>query len=109
MYTQDQLEQMSNFEINKTVAETRGCDLSGITEENQHYYDITNYCNDWSKTGPLIAEAEIDITYFSYGEGCCYKDQREVLLDLHEVDFIKGQILRAVSIVYILFNQEVVL
>ena len=117
-YTQDQLEIRSKRKINIILAKLLyRSDLLSISNTplstssiSVHFLDgkskIVDYCNNWADMGPLIEEEGIDIAYYSNGDGYCYKDLRETLLNLIEVEFEKGKTLRAAAIVYILVKQE---
>lgn len=54
-------DEMSDFEINKAVAARHGIDLSGITEEMSHWYDVPDYCNDPADAWPIIESNGISL------------------------------------------------
>ncbi|GAG77733.1 unnamed protein product [marine sediment metagenome] len=54
---------MTDFELNKAIAEALGTDLSGITEGNQLFYNITEYCANWNDLMPLVDEHGIESSY----------------------------------------------
>lgn len=55
---------MSDFEINKLVATSKGLDVSGATEDNNKMYDyVKDYCNNPSDAWPIIIENKISINH----------------------------------------------
>ncbi|MCP3681821.1 MAG: DUF2591 domain-containing protein [bacterium] len=49
---------MTDFEINKLVAESLG-----FSDPNEEYDGTIDYCNSWNDIGPIIKEYKISINY----------------------------------------------
>ena len=54
--------ELSDFEINKLVAEKLGQDLSGVNETNQFNYNIADYCTNPEYSFPITTDNGISIT-----------------------------------------------
>lgn len=96
---------MSDFEINKSVYESFGMDLSGVTESNHYMYNLKNYCNSWADAGPIIQDNDISlISRRANGEWkaelfLCRKD----IFDTYATCFQKNPI-RAAMIVFLMMK-----
>ena len=65
---------MTDFELNKAIAETLGLSIKCLhdvvmTEEREElgFHSETDYCTDWGDLMPLVVEHEISIDYFDEG------------------------------------------
>ena len=106
-YTKEQLEGMSDFDINRLIAESLGQDWSGITADSyQAYPGLKDYCNSWADMGPLLKPNNISIVNEFKEKPCAL-----VLDDLTDLMDWGGEFqcfhvneLRAAAIVYILIQ-----
>lgn len=99
VYTQEDLKEMSDFEINTLVAHAKGW-------QPHYWHHLPNYCNNWSDMGPLIVETKIAVTPSS---------KLSVQMGFEENDWCASVVnfaswcenpLRAAAIVYILIKQK---
>ncbi|HEY7864616.1 MAG TPA: phage protein NinX family protein [Psychromonas sp.] len=102
-YTQEQLEEMSDFEINKIAAELNGMDYSGVSEQMKHDYNMPDYCNNWSDMGPLIHRYKIAMTPQGWNT-TLWSASTSINCDMTS---ISSNPLRAAAVVYILIKQGV--
>lgn len=67
-YTTQQLQAMSDFEVNKALCIKLGYDVSGISEQRNMMTDaVTDYCNDPKDIMPLAFERGISLISLSDG------------------------------------------
>lgn len=57
-------ESMSDFEINKLVAEAQGLNGGDKDFFIGHTNMVPDYCNSWADMGPLLVEWQISLTNF---------------------------------------------
>ena len=100
----EQLEKLSDFEINKSIAAIQGMDYSGVTEEMVHDYNMRDYCNNWSDMGPLIESAGVTIGSYD-GDGFAFNNFRGgVDEEIWDNMVYNKNPLRAAAIVYLLMQ-----
>lgn len=62
-YTREQLENMSDFEVNKALCLKLGLDVSGVDEQrNMMTGDVLDFCQIWGYIMPLAIEHGINLT-----------------------------------------------
>lgn len=93
--------EMSDFEINKAVAEKLGMDVSGATEENNMMYDyVPDICNNIVDAWPIIFENRITVNpYDNPSEGWFATYDTSFFIDSENP-------LRAAMIVYLMMKDE---
>ena len=104
----EQLENMSDFEINKAIACTQGMDYSGVTESMVHDYNMRDYCNNPSDMMPLVFELGIELSPLFCGEWVAslvntYEYDEEPIYD-GDYQSVHNNPLRAAAIVYLLMR-----
>jgi hypothetical protein len=75
-YTTQQLQAMSDFEVNKALCIKLGHDVSGISEQRNMMTDaVTDYCNNPNDIMPLLESRKLNIgpkVHFHNGEFDCW-------------------------------------
>ena len=103
-------DEMSDFEINKRIAELHG-DYTILSDEHEtlviskNPFDYTpcpfNPCNSWSDIGPIISENGIHILWpegNNFGEaGKYFKDKNPIIVEFKT----KEEVFRAAVIVFL--------
>ena len=104
MYTQEQLEGMSDNDIDNKVAQLIGLNngyrdkVSTTCTAMVHVKRVSkDYCNNWAYMGPLIKETSINLINREHNLWCARKNTNSVK---------HSNPLRAAAIVYILVMQE---
>ena len=98
IYTQQELEEMVDADLNKTAGILRGLVRPG---GSYYYYEkfCPQYCSNWFAVGALIDECNIDIQHDQMGNGFHFASDFEDITSKHK------NIKRAVTVVYILIKQ----
>lgn len=61
-YTREQIEGMSDFEVNKALCLNLGYDVSGVTEERNYMTNaVSDFCHQWHLIMPLAVEYKISL------------------------------------------------
>lgn len=102
-YTQEQLEGMSDDQINEIVSDIHLKDVNDIFKglSNPHGKRWADYCNNWADMGPLIEDLSQlgTVTICNNGFSLITKP-------LTGIFYSERPALRAAAIVYILVMQE---
>ena len=81
--------ELSDFEINKLVAEKLGQDLSGVNQANQFNYNILGYCTNPYYAWHVILDNGISST--PYGkEWMAWSDKTQVRSFSHNVNPLRA-------------------
>ena len=100
MYTQEQLEGMSNQEIDQVISNIALKDVSELFQGlDGHGKRYAPYCSNWADMGPLIVEAGLCLTKLN-------ADEWETWEFNDRLSYVNKNPLRAAAIVYILVMQE---
>ena len=115
-HTKEQLEAMSDFELNTIVVKfdkTRFLDK--LTNTSMVAKGKVNYCKNWSDIGPLMEECGISVIkvsdgYLAIGEwGYIDINSCETMLQIEQTgnqnESVNTNLKRAIAIVYILIKQ----
>lgn len=107
-------DELSNFEINKLVAESLGLDAIGQSERENNssiwLYDLqayVDYCNNPNDAWPIIASSKIDLEWNK--KDCCAARYYTILEDLHnkkDIHYHNKNPLRAAMIVFLMMKEE---
>lgn len=100
-------EEMSDFEINKTVCLALGYDVSGVTESiNQMTDAVKDYCNSPSDAWPIIVDNEIGVT--PHGEKCMANNFNPSNVGSYQVQTMSydKNPLRAAMIVFLMMKEN---
>lgn len=69
MITKQQLQTMSDFEVNKALCTILGKDVSGVDEQrNMMTGAVTEYCDKYSAVMPLAFEHHLTMHYVDNGD-----------------------------------------